>query len=174
MANRVLSVLFAFALIALGVLIPTEIIRAALGKRHWLLPWERLTSDLTKNSWQASPVRAVLIGVTVVGLLLLIAQLKPRRPNTLPLSASPPGVDASITRRSLQHTLQRAAGDVDGVLSAKAKVGRRKAKVTAEAFLRDTTGLQEQVAERVTGRVESLSLAHPPRLTVRMQHKENR
>ena len=174
MLNRVLAVLFAFALLVLGILIPTEVIRAALSKQHWLLPWESLTSDLTRNSWQAGPIRAVLIGAAVVGLLLLVGQLKPRRPSALPLSASTPDVHASTTRRSLQHTLQRAAGDIDGVSSAKAKVRRRKAKITAEAFLRDTTGLQEQVTEHVTGWMEGLSLAHPPRLTVRMQPKKNR
>ncbi len=174
MLNRVLAVLFAFALLVLGILIPTEVIRAALSKRHWLLPWESLTSDLTGNSWQAGPVRAVLIGAAVVGLLLLVGQLKPRRPSALPLSASAAGVQASTTRRSLQQTLQRAAAEVDGVSGATARVGRRTAKITARAFLRDAGGLQEQVTEHVTGRLDSLSLAHSPRLTVRVQQKVSR
>lgn len=174
MLNRVLAVLFAFALIALGILVPVEVIRAALSKRPWLLPWESLTADLTRNSWQAGPIRAVLIGAALVALLLLTAQLKPRRPGALPLTPSADGVEASTTRRSLQKTLERAASEVDGVSTATARVGRRTAKITARSFLREAGGLRELLTEHVTSRLDSLSLAHPPRLDVRVQQEEGR
>ncbi len=173
MVNRVLAVLFAVALTAVGVLVPVEVVRAALGMRHWLLPWENVTADLSKNSWQAGPVRAVLIGIAVVGLLLLFAQLKPRRPSALPLSPLTAGVHASTTRRSLRPALQRAASEVDGVSDAQVKVGRRKVKVTARAHLRATGGLKEQVSEHVSGRLDSLGLVKAPRVAVRVQ-KEKR
>lgn len=169
MVNRVLAVLFAVGLIALGVLVPGEVVKGALGKGHWLLPWENLTTDLTRNSWQAGPVRAVLVGVAVVGLLLLLAELKPRRPSTLPLTPLTAGVDAGTTRRSLRHALQRAAREVDGVSGAHVKVGRRKAKVTARAHLRSTDGLTEQVSEHVSSRLASLGLVKAPQVAVKVQ-----
>lgn len=171
--NRILAALVALAVIVFGIIIPVEIIRAAFGRRHWLLPWETLTTNLTRDSWQSGPVRAVLICVAI-GLLLLLAQLKPRRPSSLPLTSLTPGVEASTTRSSMRQVLQHAATEVDGVSSATATVSRRKAKVTARADVRDAAGLQEQVHEKVAGRLDSLSLAHPPRLAVTVHAKESR
>lgn len=172
MVNRVLAVLLALAVVALGVLVPVEITRAAAGKRHWLLPWETLTTTLTGNSWQSGPVRAVLIGVAAIGLLLLLFQLTPRRLSALPLAPLTAGVEASTTRRSLRQALQRAATEVDGVSSAKAKVGRRRAKITARTELRDAGDLQQQVSEHVAHRLDSLSLARAPQVAVRLRRKE--
>lgn len=171
MVNRVLAVLLALAVVALGVLVPVEITRAAFGKRHWLLPWETLTTNLTGHSWQSGPVRAVLIGVAAIGLLLLLFQLTPRL-SALPLVPLTAGVEASTTRRSLRQALQRAATEVDGVSSAKAKVGRRRAKITARTELRDAGDLQQQVSEHVAHRLDSLSLARAPKVAVRLRPKE--
>lgn len=174
LVNRLLAVLAALAVIAVGVLIPVEIVRAALGTEHWLLPWESWTADLTRNSWQAGPVRAVLFTTAAVGLLLLLTQLRPRRPSVLPLAPLTPNVAASTTRRSLQQTLQRAATEVDGVAAARVRVGRRTATVTAAAQVRDPAGLREQVTEHVRQRLEGLALARSPRLSVRVRGKESR
>ncbi len=107
LANRLLAVLVALALIALAVLVPVEVVWAAFGKPHWVLPWETWTRTLATNTWQPSWARAVRIGVAVVGLLLLLAELKSRRPGLLPLARLTDDVQAGTTRRSLQQTLRR-------------------------------------------------------------------
>lgn len=106
LANRLLAVLVALALIALAVLVPVKVVWDAFGKPHWVLPWETWTRTLATNTWQPSWARAVLIGVAVVGLLLL-AELKSRRPGLLPLARLTDDVQAGTTRRSLQQTLRR-------------------------------------------------------------------
>ena len=167
--NRVLAVVVALALIALATLVPVEIARAALGRPPWLVPWEQWRSTLAATTWQDGWVRAVLIGLVVLGLLLLLAQLKPRRPTTLALQQLTADVAAGTTRRSLQQSLSHAATAVDGVARASAKAGRRRVTVTATPRLRDTTGLEEQVRRSVTTRLDGLQLAQAPKLTVRVR-----
>lgn len=174
LTNRVVSVLLALAIIVAGLVVPVEIVRGALSKPHWLLPWEAATSNLRRDSWQSGPVRSILIVAVAVGLLLLVAQLKPRRPSAIPLAPLTPQVEASTTRRSLQSTLQHAAADVDGISSAKAVVRRQSAKVTAVSHLRDSAGIEAEVRERVGRRLDALGLAHAPRLTVQVRPEGKR
>lgn len=169
LANRLLAVLVALALIALAVLVPVEALRAALGKPHWVLPWETWTRTLAANTWRTGWARAVLIGLAVVGLLLLLAELKPRRPGLLPLARLTDNVQAGTTRRSLQQVLCRAAAEVDGVTQASVKARRRRVKVTAASRLRDPGGLDQRVRDQVTERLTSLQLAAQPRLTVKVR-----
>lgn len=167
-ANRILAVLFAFALLLSGVLVPIEIVRGALHKRHWLLPWEPLTTTLRHDSWASGPARSTFLALAVVGLVLLAAQLKPRRPRVLPLRPITPEVTAGTIRRSLQQTLRRAATEVDGITSATARLRRHKATITAVPRLRDTSGLQQAVTDRVTQRLAGLDLARPPKVRIRL------
>lgn len=170
--NRLLAVLVAVAVLALAVVTTVEVIRAALGSTHWLVPWRSWASDLRRDSWESGPVRTVLFAAAAVGLLLLFSQLKPRRVSTLPLASLTPAVAAATARRSLQQTLQRAAVEVNGVTAARATVRRRKTTVVADAALREPAGLREQVTDQVRQRLDELSLARPPRLTVKVRSKE--
>ena len=167
--NRLLSVVVALALIALAVVVPVEIARAALGRPPWLVPFESWRSTLLATTWQDGWVRAVLVGLVLLGLLLLLVQLKPRRPGTLGLQPLTENVSAGTTRRSLQQSLSHAATEVDGVARASAKAGRRRVSVTAVPRLRDASGLEEQVRRSVTTRLEGLQLAQAPKLTVRVR-----
>ena len=171
--SRLLAILIALALIALAVLVPVDVVRAALHQRT-SLPWHTWVTAVGTDTWQAPWVRAVLIGVAVVGLLLLLGELKPRRPGLLPLAPLTEDVDASTTRRSLQQALRRAAVKVDGIVEAKAAARRGAVKVRAVARLREPAGLDEQVREHVAARLESLHLARTPRLVVRLRRERTR
>lgn len=171
--NRILAVVLGLAIAILGVLVPIEIVLGALGRPHLVLPWEHLTDLLRRNSWAAGGTRAVLIGVTILGLILLVRGLRRGRPSLLALADPSPGVEPGTTRRSVQRALATTAGNVDGVASAKARVKRRRAKVVVVSRLRNPAGLQEQVRERVAARLDNLRLASPPALVVRLKHKEH-
>jgi len=68
-------------------------------------------------------------------------------------------------------TLRAAATGIDGISSAKVKVRRRRASVTAASAARGrpaATALTEPVTQAVRGQLDSLDLRHPPRLKVRV------
>lgn len=172
--DRLAAVLIALALLVVGVLVPAEIVHAALGKPGQLiLPWETLTRFFTGHDWSTSPVLAIS-GITAgVGLGLLLAELRPRRPGLLTLTTEDPNLTAGTTRRSLQRALAARAQEVEGISSASATVRRGGASVTATTGLRDPGDLRQRLADQLTGWLDDLGLVRVPRLRVRLNTREH-
>lgn len=169
--ERFLSLLLALAVLAGSVLLALEVAWAVAGQPPLLVPWPTAYDAGTSNAWDSTPLRATAAALLVVGLLLLLAMLKPRRAPRLKLTGSDPAVDAAITRRSLRSTLLDGARQVDGISGAKAKVSKRKATVQATSRLgsADTAkALTGELETALRSRLEALQLAKTPRLRVRV------
>lgn len=173
--NRVAALLLGLFFLVLGLLVPAEIVHSAVLARsgELLLPWQAITRWLTGHDWSTSPVRTLSIGVGVLGLLLLFAQLKRRRPGLLTLTTADEHLTSGTTRRSVARALAARAEDVDGISSAGVQLGRRQATVHATTGQRDPGDLQQQVTDQVTGWLDGLGLVSPPRVRVRVTTKED-
>jgi len=165
--NRVLATLLALALFLGGLLAVVEIVLAALDRPSWLVPHQRWAETLTGEDFAGSIVRAVLIGLIVIGLLLLLTGLRRGKPGSIPLPARTDGVHVTASRRGLERSIATSARRADGVRSARAKVGRRKVKVKATTAVR-SGDLKQPVTAGVTERLEELGLTGVlrPRVTV--------
>lgn len=169
--ERFLSLLLALAVAVGSLVLALEVAWAVAGRRPLLLDWRPAYTAGRQDSWDSAPVRAVAIGLLVLGLLLLIAELKPRRTPRLRLAGSEAGVDAAITRRSLRGTLLNVAGQVDGISGARARVGRRSVKVQAVSRLgspETAKSLTGELESALRARLDALQLAQPPRLRVQV------
>jgi hypothetical protein len=165
--NRILAVLLALALLLGGLLAVIEIVRAQLGQAPWVVPYDEWSTWLGTQTWDTTAVRAGLIAIGVVGLLLLLAAVRRGRPAGLALrtESAPPGVRTTASRRGIEKTLESAARDLDGVNTARASVGRRRAAVRATTMPRTGASGQE-VREAVTKRLTELGLERSLRLGV--------
>ena len=171
--NRALSVLFALALAVLGVLVVAEIVHAALSRRgHLLLPFERVARFGRDHTWDSAQVITISVVVTVLGLLLLLAQLVPRRPGLLTVATEDPAVEAGVERRTLARAVAAAASDVDGVSRARARVRGRRVTVISTSHLRDVSGLPERLRDHLQTWMDGLGLVESPRLRLRLRHRE--
>lgn len=169
--ERLLSLLLALAVAVGSVVLALEVAWSVAGRRPLLVDWRPAYTAGRQDSWGSAPVRAVAIGLLVLGLLLLFAELKPRPTPRLRLTSTDAGVDAAITRRSLRSTLLNVAGQVDGISSARAKVGRRHVRVQAVSRLgsaETAKGLTGELEGALRHRLDALQLARPPRLRVRV------
>lgn len=169
--ERFLSLLLALAVIVGAVLLALEVGWAVAGQPPLLVTWRSAYTSGNSHAWDTAPARILAIALLVVGLLLLIAELKPRRAPRLKMTSTDPGIDAAITRRSLRSTLLTAARQVDGVSGAKAKVSKRKVRVKAVSRLgtADTAkGLTGELEGALRDRLDALHLAKPPRLRTRV------
>ena len=166
--NRLLATLLALALFLGGLLAVVEIVLAALGRPAWLVPHPEWSSGLGEQTFDSGVVRAVLIGLVVLGLLLLLAALRRGRPGALQLPDRTPGVRVTASRRGVERALATAARRADGVRGARARVGRRTARVQASTAVRSSGELQEPVTTVVTERLDELGLTGVlrPRVTV--------
>lgn len=166
--NRVISALLALMLFLGGLLAAVEIVLAALGRPSWLVPHEQWSRWLGEQTLSGGVVRALLIGLVVLGSLLLFAALHRGKPGSLVLPSRTDGVVVTASRRGIERSVSTAAGRADGVRSARVKAGRRTVRVTASTAVRSPGDLQQPVTAAVTGRIEELGLTGVlrPRVTV--------
>jgi hypothetical protein len=154
--NRLMAFVLSLAVMVAGVTVVVEVIAERAGAGPALLDWPALYRWAQRTTWGSAPVRIISGLLVIGGLALLVAQLAPRRPDRL--------------------TLHSAGTAIDGIADARVKVRRRRIKVRARtpmsepdqiAAVRDTTTVAAQQ------RVNSLALAKPPSLSVRVSPKEH-
>ncbi|MFD2766253.1 DUF6286 domain-containing protein [Micromonospora eburnea] len=173
--NRLLAFLLSLGLALGAVLVLIEIVAYAVGAKPIALNWPGLYRWASGTTWGSGIVRLIGVGLAVIGLLLLAAQLKPRRPDRLPLQPVDPATDAAITRRGLARTLRDAAVEVDGVHDAHVTVGRHLVRLRAEVpdgTAPSADSLHAAIASAAQHRLDALRLATAPALDVRIKTEE--
>jgi Family of unknown function (DUF6286) len=156
--NRVLSAVLAVALVALAVLVVIEVVLAWLGRPSLLVSRATWGRWFTDHTWDDSKVVAILIGVTLVGLVLLVLGLRRGKPRVVTLPSKTPGVEVSASRRSLERAVASAASRTPAVADASASATNRSVKVTVRPGTRHTDTLQDEVKAAVDGRLSELGL----------------
>lgn len=173
-ANRPLAFLLSLALTLGAVLVLIEIVAHAVGAKAIVLDWPGLYRWASGTTWGSGVVRLIGVGLAVIGLLLLAAQLTPRRPDRLRLQPVDPATDAAITRRGLARTVRDAATEVDGVRDAHVTVRRNLVRVRADVGDGTVDSLHAAVASAAQHRLDTLRLATMPALSVRLSKEEEK
>lgn len=171
LVNRVLAFLAAVALACLGAGVALEVIAVRLGADPVLVHWPVAYGWAERNTWHAGSVKLVFALTAVAGLILLVSQLKPRRPSRLPIAADNPATDAALTRRGLAAAIRAAAGEVDGIGDSSVRVRRRRVQVTATsagASPQTAADLRGALTKAVDSRLDALQLKPRPRASVRV------
>jgi hypothetical protein len=124
--NRLATALLALALIAAGVVAIIESVAAAAGAAPALLPLRDWYDWLTTTRPDSRAVLLVSIAAILLGLLILVSQLRRWRPAVLDLA-----VDERATWRVPRRTVERltvaAAERVTGVSNARAQISGTQA-----------------------------------------------
>lgn len=174
--NRILAALLALALIAGGMLLVVEVIAERVGSSPVLARWDIAYSWGQQTTWDAGVIRIVCIVMAIVGLVLLIAELKRPAVKRLKVAHAADNVDIAYTRRGVASAVKGAATGVDGVRSASASVGRRSVKVNATASATEGSAaksLTQPVTSAVQKQVNDLKLDPSPRVQVTMRARRS-
>jgi Family of unknown function (DUF6286) len=172
--NRVLAALLCLALIAGGVLLIIEVITDRVSHRPAVVDWHPAYDWAKRTTWNAGSVRVACVVVILLGLVLLIAELKPARVSRLaadPARAGAGGIDTAYTRRGLAAAIRSAVTGVDGVRGASVKVKRRKVAVAATAAAQDKAAarsLRDPISAAARERLTALKLRRAPSVSVRV------
>jgi hypothetical protein len=130
-ANRLIALILAAAIIVVGVIFIVEIIAARSGAEPAIYNWHAWLRWGRTNTWKATSVELACAIVALVGLLLLLPQLRRRRPTRLGVEAGDGATDAALTRKGVMVTVRGAVGDVEGIAGSSVKVGRHRIQVNA-------------------------------------------
>ena len=167
--NRPLGFILAAAVFAVCVVAIAEVIGFFVHRGPVLVHWTTWYHWAGSNRWDTAVVRVWSAILIAVGVLILAAELKPRRVTRLPLRPLHDATDAAVTRRGLSRMLRTAASGVDGVSGATVKVRRRRARVTVTSAARGRAAAEartEPVTQAASDRLDQLGLRYPPRLKV--------
>jgi Family of unknown function (DUF6286) len=172
-ANRVLAALLSLALIVGGVLLIIEVIADRVSHRPAVVDWHPAYNWAKRTTWNTGSVRVTCVVLILLGLALLIAELKPARVSRLAADAQAgaAGIDTAYTRRGLAAAIRSAVTGVDGVRAASVKVKRRKITVAATAAAQDKAAarsLRDPISAAVRERLTALKLRRTPSVAVRV------
>jgi Family of unknown function (DUF6286) len=173
-ANRVLAALLSRALIAGGVLLIIEVIADRVNHHPSVVNWHPAYDWTKDTTWNAGSVRVACGTLILLGLVLLVAELKPPRVSRLaadPAQAGAAGIDTAYTRRGVAAAIRSAVTSVDGVRGASVKVKRRKVTVTATAAAQDKATartLRDPISAAARQRLTALQLRRAPSVSVRV------
>jgi hypothetical protein len=170
--NRPLALILAVALAGASVILIIEVIAFAAHASPLVVPWPTWYHWAGTTRWNAMVIQVWSAVLIAAGVILLAAELKPRRVTQLPLRADDDCTQAALTRRGLARTLRAAATGIDGITAAAVTVRRRRARVTATAAARGRAAaapLREPVSQALHSRLDDLDLDRPPRLIVRVR-----
>src|ERR1700722_4652521 len=131
--NRPLAFILAAALTVAAIIVIIEVIAKGVGHGPLVLHWTTWYHWAKRTHWNQTVIVVWSAILIVIGLLILIIELKPRRVTRLSLRSDQRATDAAVTRGGLAGTLRAAATRVDGVSAAAVVVRRRRARVSAPA-----------------------------------------
>ncbi len=169
--TRVVALALALALAVAGVLVAIEIVLAEVGKEPWVVPHDRWYQDARENAWSSPSVRVLFLVMALAGLVLLLLQVKKRRPLSLPMERRQGGHPVAVGRRSAERCLERSVTRVDGVATAKARLSESRARVTASSNRRLPGDLHKRVADTAEQRLSAMKLDPMPEVVVRLHHR---
>jgi hypothetical protein len=167
--NRPLAALLGVAVIAAGVLTVIEVAADRLVGRPVVVHWHRVYLWAEHTSWTQGSVRTGSVLIAVLGVILLLAELRRDPPSRYPIASEL--TDAAFTRHGIATTLRAAVNNVDGITDTTVRVTRRKITVTATALGHQTDTAQSRrgpVTDAAQRRLDSLELSCAPTLSVRV------
>ena len=173
--NRVLGLLLGLSLVAAGVLTAIEPVIAALGRPGWLVERQRWDGVFRQLTWEDPELVLTAVALVLVGLALLTIQLWPALPAAFQVERRDPDRRVAIEGRGVQELLGRRAADDEDVLGAKARLRRRRVRVTVRVPPdADRKEVRARLRHAARGHIQALRLDKPLRPRVRVRHDKRR
>jgi hypothetical protein len=164
--NRVLLAVIGLILVAGGALVIIEAIWAWTGNGFVWVPGDTWLSSFENTAWSDPAAIAISVGVGILGLLLLLVEVMPRRPRVVPFPTDKNGEWVLLRRSAEQHVQRRLAAEVPtSPIRARLKPGplRWTLRIRARAAASTKPALQR------CGQAELAALRAPAASRVRVR-----
>lgn len=176
--RRFLALVLALALGATAVLVIVEAVGIRVGESPVLLPideWEQRLAVGNWSGWSADAWTIASGGALALGLLLVILQLVPHRKPTVERARADGERRVRFGRGGVNERWRDIIIDQDDVLGGKAKVAKRKVKVTARIpDGGDRSAARSSVRSALGEDLDRLRLAKRPKVRVDATETDDR
>jgi len=168
LVNRLLAAVLAILVAAAAVIVVIEVVAFRLHKAPVVVHWPTVYARAQSTAWTAPGVRIAAGALVVLGLVLLVVELRPTRPTRLqvtPLASSTAAVDTAFSRHGVAAAVRLAVQRVSGVRTTDASASARRLKLRVGAM--DTArvvapDLRDRVETAAKERLDSLDLVAAP------------
>lgn len=165
LVNRLVVLVVGAALAAVGVVAIVEAVATGVGAGFVWFPGQAWLRTLETTSWANPTVLIVAIIVGVVGLLLLVIQLAPRRRRTAPVSAAPGRWH--LARRSGERHLERLLAEEPSTSGVKVHLRPHHHTWTVAVRLRSGRAQPDALRQRVSDELGRLGAPGSPRIKIK-------
>lgn len=171
------AVIVAVLLLALCASVIVAVVQSLLGQTPFVT-LAQLLSVSSSQRWSSAATIVVAVVLAVLGLILLVAALRPGRPTVVPLGRiqygeGRPGADAGVRRHTLAKDLTASARSVAGVTAAEVSAGRSRIVARVRVAAADPAAVPGQVRDRLEQRVAEIGPAPRPTVRVRARADKN-
>lgn len=167
--NRLLSLLVGLALVGAGAIALVEIILAAFGHGFVLIPATSWLSTLRHTAWDALAVEEIMGAIGILGLLLVLYELAPRRPRWLACVIG--GRRVELSRRPTEAYLQRRVKVQTPATRARAEIHGRPSRWRVDLRVTSTEAVAAEVEAAARAACARLSSSPPRRVRVRVARR---
>ncbi len=167
------AVIVAIIIGAAGVTVAIDVIAVRANHHAQIWPYRQMATQMRQTHWGDGIVIAVAAALIAVGLILLSLAIVPGREKLIALNSERSEEAVSTTRKSLRRMLHRAISDLDAVDNVEVRLRRRAVRLSVGSPLRDPGNLATEARSMAIDRLEQIGVNRPPRVTVRVRHREN-
>lgn len=165
----------AVILLAIGVLAAVAAI-SRLATGTWASQVSTPAGAVGGLTWGSAAVIATTAVVLVLGLVLLIAGIKPGAFTSTRLDSSTPGAagerDFVISTRAMARLAAARADTVDGVEKVSVSASGRKVHLRVDTTSEQRDEIRQRVVSSVTDTLTSAGIQPPPRVSAAVRTKE--
>jgi hypothetical protein len=148
--DRGLALVLGLALAGAGALAGIETMLLVLGRAPLVIPRHQWATDLRTTRWDSDAAVVASIGVLVLGAILFLVQLAPRRPVRLP-GRQGTATTTWVSRRGLARRLAWDVQQFETVSSGQVRVGRSRVAVRLRAGAGTDPGALAEAAQARAG-----------------------
>lgn len=173
--NRIIILLLLLAVIAAVVIAAVELVLAGLDQPALLVRPGEAEEVVRRATWQDPAVRIATGVAGLVGLLLVVAQLKPRRPDTVESRPIDAGRQIVLDRHGMEAEIDRRVVADHDVLAAHVRWRRFRLRVRCDLYADADRGAAADRVERlVKDELDRQDVRRPPHVRVSTRRSEAR
>lgn len=169
------AVIVAAVIVAVGVLAVISVVLRLIHGR-WPSPVTSSATVLASITWSSAVMIIATIVIALIGLVLLIAGLKPGHATTARLNGpgqpSVADTDYVISRRAIARLSAAQADSIDGVDRVSTSATGRRVHLSILSPSEETEQIRTRVVDAVTQTLQATGLHPLPRITASVRTKE--
>ncbi len=167
--NRILAIILGLVLLIAGLITVINIVLGMTENKSWLFHWHSWYKYSQNHFWSKGPSLLAFFILLLLGLVLLILEIKHRKNPYINLKVDKTSVQMQLHRSSAEKYLANVIQNMDGIASAKVSLSEKKANVVATTHRRKYKDLSMPIRNTLKDHLEKIPLEKYPSININVK-----